>query len=249
MFKKNLHFINYIWRILITGLFFSSFGIGAFLLSYLAIPFIGKRKAQHVISYAFRFFVFTARILSLAGIKFKNFEKIQLDQGCLIISNHPTLIDYVLIVSQLKQCNTIVKNELWNNFFLKKIIQLAGYIPNKKFTEILPLIQKSLEVKNNILIFPEGTRTLPGKPIKLRRGAAQIAIRLKTPIRIINITCKPHTLTKKNSWYNIPEKKPIFTLEAGELIDPEEFLRDSTPSSVAARHLTEYLQTKLSNKI
>jgi 1-acyl-sn-glycerol-3-phosphate acyltransferase len=248
MFKKLLYFINYLWRVLATGLFFSFFGIGALLIVYLIVPWLGRHKTQHVISNSFRFFIFAAQVFGLIGVKFKSFEKLQHDQGCLIISNHPTLLDYVLIISQLKQCNTIVKDELWNNVFLKKIIRLANYIPNKKFTDIIPLIQQALKEKNNILIFPEGTRTVPRQPIKLKRGAAQIAIRLGAPIRIVRITCQPHTLAKSHNWYNIPPKKPLFTLEAKEIIDPKEFLRDSNVPSIAARHLTQYLQTRLVDK-
>lgn len=249
MASKLFYCLNYTWRIVVTGSLFFGFGVGALLLVYCVIPFVGKQKVQQVISSSFRFFVFIAQTLGVISVKFKYFEKLQHDKGCLIISNHPTLLDYVLIISQLKQCNTIVKDELWNNFFLRKIICLANYIPNNKFIDIVPLIRASLEAKNNILIFPEGTRTVSGQPVKLKRGTAQIALRLGVPIRIVKITCKPHTLAKENSWYNIPEQRPLFTLEAMELVDPKEFLRDSIEFSIAARHLTKYLQTRLADKI
>ena len=241
--------INYIWRIIATGSLFAFFSIGALIIVYIILPLSGKNKTPGIIRKAFRLFVFGAEILGVAKIEFKNFDALQNDRGCLIVSNHPTLIDYVLIFSQLKQCDTIVKEELWNNFFFKKLVTLANYIPNKKFTDIIPFIQKSLKKENNVLIFPEGTRTTPGNPMKLKRGAAQLAIRLNVLIRTIKITCNPSTLTKKTKWHNIPEIKPHFTLIVGEIVDPEDFLRDTTEPSIAARRLTNYLQNILTNKI
>jgi 1-acyl-sn-glycerol-3-phosphate acyltransferase len=249
MLKPFGYYINYLWRIIATGIGFSIFGIGAICLVYIVIPLCGKKKAQPIISNSFRCFTFIVESFGLMRFDFKNFDKLKDDHGCLIISNHPTLLDYVLIVSQLKHCDTIVKEALWQNPFLKKIVQLAGYIPNKEFAEIFPLIQQSLVAGNNILIFPEGTRSEPNQPLKLKRGAAQVAVRLGAPIRIIKITCQPSTLTKKNNWYNIPEKKSLFTIEAGELIDAKKFLRDTGCPSLAARRLTKYIEEIMNYKL
>jgi len=240
--NKLYYYVNYIWRLLATAICFASFGIGSLFLVYVIIPIVGKSKTQNVISTAFRFFVGMVQGLGVLRFEFKNFEKMQSDHGCIIVSNHPTLFDYVLIISRLKKCNTIVKEPLWNNIFMKGIIQLAGYIPNKSIDENFILIKKSLDAGENILIFPEGTRTVPGHPINFKRGAAQLAVRLGAPIRIIKITCNPSTLTKNNKWYNIPKEKALITLEVGELIDSNKFLHDTGMPSLAARHLTEHLQ-------
>ena len=136
--KKINYYLNYGWRVLATGSCFAFFGVGAICLVYIVIPLVGKDKAQQTISKAFRFFVFILESFGLIRVEFKNLEKLQNDRGCLIISNHPTLLDYVFIVSKLNRCNTIVKEALWDNIFLKKIIQLAGYIPNREFAKFFP---------------------------------------------------------------------------------------------------------------
>ncbi len=129
MLKQLSYYINYIWRLVGTRLCFLVFGIGSIFLGYIIIPVARlstsdpKQKnyrAQHLISIAFRIFVFSMQFLRLASFEFINFEELQSNQGCLIISNHPTLLDYVIIVSKLTHCNTIVKEQLWHNVFLKK---------------------------------------------------------------------------------------------------------------------------------
>ena len=163
----------------------------------------------------------------------------------MIISNHPTLIDYVVIISKIKHCDIIVKGSLWHNLFIQKMVRVAGYIPNRQSDETFELIKNTLDKGNNILIFPEGTRSIPNQPLSLKRGTAQIAVRIQTPIRVIKITCKPITLTKQNKWYKIPPQKPRFTLEVMELIDPNEFLKNTPAPSLAARHLTRHLKNIL----
>lgn len=247
--NKLNYSLNYIWRLFATGICFSFFGIGAILLVYTVIPIVGKHRAKSVISTSFRLYVFMVQALGVMHFEFKNFEQLQTDKGCVIVSNHPTLLDYVLIISKLKNCNTIVKETLWKNVFMKGIIQLAGYIPNKKIDEIFVLVQDSLRTGENILIFPEGTRSVPNRPLKLKRGAAQLAVRLNAPMRVIKISCDPSTLTKRDKWYNIPAKKPLIILAVVECIDSNKFLHDTGLPSLAARHLTQHLQNVLINEV
>ena len=102
----------------------------------------------------------------------------------------------------------------------------------------------------NLLMFPEGTRTTPGKPITIKRGAAQIAIRTDTSIRVIHIDCSPVTLTKNTKWYNIANSTPTIKIVVGEKINPKIFVEDAEGlPSLAARRLTSSLQQHLSQKI
>ena len=254
MIKAIFYDINYVWRVIATGLCFSIFGIGGLILGAVIIPvillFIGevhkkKAVAQHAISLSFRLFVFALSSTGLMIFKFEHLEKLKEDQGCLIIANHPTLIDYVVIVSKLSHCDTVVKEKLWHNPFMKHVIQSAGYIPNVQPEKTFEQIKETLSAGNNLLIFPEGTRTTPGEAIKLKRGAAQIVLREQCPIRVISISCLPSTLTKQNKWYQIPKIKPEFTLTVGERIDIENHIYDTSAPSLAARNLTRYFKKTL----
>lgn len=245
------YYINYLWRILATGLCFITFGIGGAILGYIIFPLIKistsnperkRYRAQYLIYLTFRFFIFLMDSLGLINFKFVNFDRLSEDKGCLIVSNHPTLIDYVAIVSKLKRCDNIVKEALWNNPFLKYVVQSADYIPNLQSEETFQLIKETLRNGNNILMFPEGTRSIPHQPLALKRGAAQIAIRTNSPLRVIKIDCYPSTLTKHNKWYKIASSKPKMTLTVGELIKPADFTKEGVAPSIAARHLTTYLK-------
>ena len=48
-----------------------------------------------------------------------------------------------------------------------------------------------------LLIFPEGTRTVPGLPLDFQRGAAYIALRSYLPVLPVLIDCNPTTCQGK----------------------------------------------------
>lgn len=92
-----------------------------------------------------------------------------------------------------------------------------------------------------MIIFPEGTRSLPGKPYRFQRGAAAIALQANTRVTPVTLTCHPSTLTKAERWYQIPERRFHLTMRVGEDIALDEFVCIS-PKSIAVRRFTQYLQ-------
>lgn len=180
----------------------------------------------------------------------EGFEKIRNLKGTLIVANHPTILDYVFIAAQFPDLDCLVKSQLKENFFLKGAVKAAGYLINDETSRLLEECGKRLKEGENILIFPEGTRSIPGKPLKLRRGVAQIALRYKCPIQTIRITSPEKWLDKSSEWYQIPRKRPTIYLEVRELVDSSNFLPPSVKSySLPARKLTKYLTEVLDRSI
>jgi len=245
------------WRIFSTGLCFTLFGFGGLLLSFILIPCIrlfsknekqSKYRVQHLIQVTFDLFCRIMRFTGAIDYKITGAKKLTQDKGGLIIANHPSLIDYVLIASQLKQCNCLVKASLWKNPFIKKIVQAAGYIPNGDPEELLTQCEGAFNHGDILLIFPEGTRTTQDERPKLQRGAAQIAVRTKAEMRVIHITVVPSFLTKQKKWYQVPKTKPFFHIEVKGKIELEPFLQQSSSTALAARNLNRHFEEILFKK-
>jgi 1-acyl-sn-glycerol-3-phosphate acyltransferase len=252
--KRLAGYLDYAWRVFGIRLCFFLFGVGALILGYTILPLLRlltkdpeqkDLNAQHMVSLSFRFFVFVMESLGLIKFHFKGFEQLRPGEAHFMIANHPTLIDYVVMVSQLKNCYTLLKADASNNPFMKKVIQTTGYISNADPDKAYQQIQRLLKNGQNLLIFPEGTRTMAGKPMKLQRGAANIALRLNMPVRIVRINCLPRFLTKECRWYTVPHKKIQFSIEVGELVDIAPFMAGNLPPTIAARKLTDILTQKL----
>ncbi|WP_170946239.1 lysophospholipid acyltransferase family protein [Vibrio sp. V1B] len=242
--------LNQYWRVFATGFCFSVFGLGGLVLSFIVIPLIGlttsdqtakEYKVQGAIRFAFNTFCKLMKFTGAIDYKIIGTDIIQQDQNCLIVANHPSLIDYVLIASQLKRCDCLVKSAIWANPFMKHIVKAAGYIPNEAPDDLLTMCEERFDNGNVLLIFPEGTRTTPGVKSKLQRGAAQIAVRTQRDLRVVHITVTPSFLTKEKKWYQVPATKPFFKVEVKDKVEIEPFIKQTTSPTIAARRLQQHL--------
>lgn len=245
---------NKIWRIFATGFCFFLFGMGALALTFIVFPLLTyssqntkKRelKVQKIIQRSFYFFCETMRMTRAIDYKFIGADKLKDDRNCLIVANHPSLIDYVLIASRLGQCDCLVKEAIWHNPFMKGVVKSAGYIPNKDPENLIEDCSERLNDGNVLLIFPEGTRTTPGKISSLQRGAAQIAIKTETDLRVVQITVTPSFLTKEKKWYQVPDSLPFFHIEVKDKIAIEAFVDKEQSPSMAVRKLNKHLSKVL----
>jgi 1-acyl-sn-glycerol-3-phosphate acyltransferase len=161
--------------------------------------------------------------------------------GQLIMANHPTLVDIVFLISRIKQANCIVKESLWRNPFMRGGIVNAGYISNSDPEKMIADCVGWLQSGGTMIIFPEGTRSVPGKPCRFQRGAAAIALQANKIVTPVTLSCYPSTLTKAEPWYQIPERRFHLVMHVGDDIALDEFLLIQ-PKSIAVRRFNQYLQ-------
>ena len=130
----------------------------------------------------FKFFVKIAIILGSIRLTVENKDALTSIRSKVVIANHPSLFDVVILFSLVPNADCIVKGELIQNKFLSLIIKNL-YIPNNiPFDEQLEHAKKSMEDGNNLIIFPEGTRSKPGEPWEFKKGAARFALYSKNDV-------------------------------------------------------------------
>lgn len=238
------------WRVCATGISFATFGVGGLLLRVLVFPPLQLAVrdpvrrvtlARAVIRLSFRGFVGLMRGLGVLRYELVGMER--LDRGgLLILANHPTLIDTVFLMAFVKRADCIVKSQLWNNVFTGGPVRAAGYISNDSATELVEACIASLRAGNNLIIFPEGTRTPAGGGIVFKRGAANIAVRGARAVTPVLIDCQPPTLGKGAPWWRVPSRPAQFRIEVKEDIEIGGFIGADTTEVMAVRHLTDHLQ-------
>lgn len=230
-----LRLFNYYWRLFATGLSFSVFGVGAIVISLSLFPTVhllsfNRRRAnlgcQYVVHMSFRSFIWMMRILGVLTYEIAGAEKLRKDRGSIIIANHPTLLDVVFIISQLPTTQCVVKKAAWTNPFLAGVMWATGYIQNTDPIQLIEDCVQAVEKNNNLVVFPEATRSVPGQPMKLRRGAASIIVESQRFFTPLVITCSPTTLSKAEKWFDIPERKMHFKITVGDKVDPQQLLVD-----------------------
>jgi len=254
-----LNGLDYLWRLGATGIAFATLFGGGALLALTAFPIIhiiapsGYRRRewnQFLIHLLFRLYVAMLRFVCLIDLRVDGEEKLQQARGRLIVANHPSLLDVVLLMTLLPRAQCIVKKELWESPYLGRLVRSAGYIRNDlELDEMLMACRSALVEGHSLIIFPEGTRTVPREPVHLRRGFANIAILLQAGIQLVTITCEPPTLVKGQHWWMIPPQRPFFRVEVGDCLDAADWV-DCKYRSLAARklvrHVEDYFNERLS---
>ncbi|MDD2944768.1 1-acyl-sn-glycerol-3-phosphate acyltransferase [Acinetobacter haemolyticus] len=244
---------NYLWRVGATGFSFASFGIGGVAIGGLVAPLVNlstrnpdlrQQRAQKVIKHSFKGFTEMMVKLGIMTYDIEGLEKLQHSQQELVIANHPTLVDVVVLIGLMEQANCVVKQALWSNPFTKGPVQSAGYILNAGSEQFIHDCVEKLRQDQaaSLLIFPEGTRTAKGELLnEFQRGAANIAIRANVPIRPVLISCTPSTLTKNEKWYHIPSQPFHIQVKVLDAIQVDDLLEDASVNPKNVRQLNHQL--------
>lgn len=249
--------LNWCWRLIATAIAFSCFGVGGVLMPLYAIPWLmltpqgdkRDRRGRWLVHINFRFFMGLMRLLGILHYRVENIERLQ-QPGQLILANHPSLIDVVFLISLLPQADCVVKSALLRNPSMRGAIRLAGFIANDDPEQVLIEARASLARGNSLVIFPEGTRTVPGQHISMLRGAANVALRLEHVIRPVLITVEPATLTKHVPWYHIPADGPFeMVLRAMPELMIQPTTNPGEPMSLVARQLTKQLENYFTEEL
>jgi 1-acyl-sn-glycerol-3-phosphate acyltransferase len=254
----RLNRVNYLWRLVATGLAFIAMGVGGIVLALGVIPLatlvtrdrrIRARRAQRIIRGSFRFYLLMLRRLGVIRLEVVGEDRLAACRGNLVIANHPTLLDIVLLMSLVPDAQCVVKHQLWRNPFLGPIVRAAGYIRNDGEAEaFIDACRCELAAGSNLIIFPEGTRSVPGQRLRFLRGFAHIATLTGATLQLVAITCHPITLVKGQRWYVIPDQPPTFRVEIDQRLDMTAFLAGGARSR-GARKLVSHLESYYGGKL
>lgn len=234
------------WRIAATGFCFAVFGIGGVVLTLAAVPILWlfvrspeqrKRRAQRLISAACGGFVGLMRLSGVLDYRVEGREHLR-RPGCLVVANHPSLIDVVFLIALMPEVDCVVKQRLWRNPFTGGPVRLAGYISNATGPVLVERCREVLAAGHRLIVFPEGTRTQPGRPLRFQRGAAGIAVHTGADLVPVTIVLDQTTLTKGERWYHVPPKKLKIQISADAPITVRRYVQHSASLPLAARKLT-----------
>ncbi len=225
---------------------FGVFGAGALIIGLAVLPLVHaipgdrERRVQWIIHQTFRLWVWFATTLRLFRVQWNGVERLCAHSPCIVVANHPTLIDIVLLISRMPQADCVVKSAAWRNPFLRWIVRPAGYIPNDAGAALLEACVSRVRGGRWLLLFPEGTRSPAHQLGAFRRGAAHAALRSGAPLLPIVIVCDPPALTRGRKWYDVPERMIQFTIDVAEPIPVPSAASES--SILDSRRLTDQLR-------
>jgi 1-acyl-sn-glycerol-3-phosphate acyltransferase len=247
--------LEYGYRVVFTGAAFILFALMGLGFRFFVCPALnlcvkepGRRavQARRITSVSFSCYIWLLQALKLLTLEIHGGEKLQ-GQGLLICPSHPTLIDVVILMSRVENANCIVKAALLKNYFLCAPVKTCGFVANDSGEALIGECCESLAAGDNLIIFPEGTRTKPGREPHFQHGAAAVSLASGKPIIPVRIQCVPPTLSKGAPWYRVPERRMHFTIQVMDAMDLTGYAAELASSGRprAVRHLTNDLKSIL----
>lgn len=181
---------------------------------YLLLP---KKNAlvagRFLIQKDFQFFIALMKMTGLLILQDDDLKALANRSEAMIVApNHLALWDVVFIVAQVPELICVMKaNILKNPLFGGQIGRLAGYISVASISQMIRLAKQSLLKKDQLLMFPEGTRTKSSEQWMnpIQGGIALLAKQAAVPIVPVYIRSNSRFFEKGWPLY----KKPVFPLK------------------------------------
>jgi 1-acyl-sn-glycerol-3-phosphate acyltransferase len=157
----------------------------------------------------FRAWLAWLHAVGVVRVQLKGFDEEPLPSGTIYIANHPTLIDATVILARLPDAVCIFKPALMNNPAVGPAAFMAGYVRGDHGIDLLKAAAAKVAAGQSLLVFPEGTRTEPGKVLgAMKPGFALIADRAKAPVRLMIIRPSPDLGTRGRRFWPAPAVLP-----------------------------------------
>ncbi|MBL7157815.1 MAG: 1-acyl-sn-glycerol-3-phosphate acyltransferase [Candidatus Omnitrophica bacterium] len=199
-------------------------------LTVILFPFDKKRKIVHAQS----FWWANALIglnpywnLSVIGL-----ENIDPRKTYVVVANHQSLADVVVVYKTHMQFKWVAKESLFNVPFLGWCLSLGKHIrlTRGEFASIKKVYREAATWLRNgisVLFFPEGTRSETDRVSEFQNGAFKLAIKEKKPVLPVSITGTREAIPK-GSWIfktKVSGKLKVFPSVETTGFEPGDFTR------------------------
>ena len=250
--------LDYLKRLAGTAVSFTVFGIGGLIYGLVLLPSLflfvwnadsRRAVARRMIGRGFGAFWGMMRFFGVLDYSVEGLENIDEERRQLIVANHPTLIDVVILISLIPQANCVIKEAVRRNPFMALTVRAADYISNSQPEDLLNACADYLRTGKSLLLFPEGTRTRHNQPIEFLPGAATIAARSDADILPVVIDCDPLFLSKQLPWYYVPETRPFFTIRILEPRAASEFVSEDSDERHTRHELNDALLSLITREL
>ncbi len=181
---------------------------------------LGRPLGRRAITGCFRLYLRLLTLLGACRFDIRALDALR-DQGPMILApNHPCLLDAVMVISRLPDVGCIMKATLQNNLFLGGGARLARYIPNASPLQMVYAACEDLALGSQLLIFPEGTRTVRAPVNPIMPSVALIARRAKVPVQTLIIETDSAYLAKGWPLFRRPPMPIRYKIRLGRRFEP-----------------------------
>ena len=157
---------------------------------------------------------------NLVHCEFEGFEDAAAWKGSIICANHPSILDAICFFWKIQGLGCVVGMRPWANPLLSFPARNAEFVPRDPALRMLKECRQRLQRGENILLFPEGTRTTRGALNPFHDGPALLSVKARAPIRTVFIETNSLFLGKGYSFFKPTTEPIVFRFSVGEVFQP-----------------------------
>ncbi len=181
----------------------------------------GLVLGRAAISSVYRGFWSTTRWLGLMSIDSESLDALKDDGGLIIAANHPSMFDAMLVIARVPRGICIMRASLMRSLFIGPGARLARYIRNDPPRGMVRSCIENLKAGGQLVLFPEGTRTVRSPINEFRPGITLIAHLAEVPIQTVIIESQSPYLGKGWPIWRPPQFPVIVSARLGRRFQPE----------------------------
>lgn len=170
---------------------------------------------------------FTIAGMLMPGLTIRVSRDILSLRSSVIVCNHRSYLDPLLLISLFEKHKTIVKHRFFRYPIFGWVIRTAGYIPSASSGSLASIMIRQVEGMGdflasggNLFIFPEGTRGATVGIGRFGKGAFRIARQRKAPIHVLKITGADKLFTPGRFRFHTTSPGPI-TIRLVKSLEPD----------------------------
>lgn len=217
---------NYALQAISVGVFFAGGAVMTAIAPVLRValgPARSLAAGRSIIRGLFSFYAWWLESAGMFRLRFEGIEKLQGLRGAIVAPNHPGLLDAIFLIPKLPRAVCIMRAGLMRHVSFGGTAWLAGYITNDRGPSLIRQCERKLRAGDNLLIFPEGTRTrLHARGVNpFKSGFALAAVLTGAPIQTVLIERSGAYLAKETSLGSAAEVPIRMTIRLGEVFHAE----------------------------
>lgn len=151
---------------------------------------------RRFISWTLAIYLLFLKIFCFVRIDASALDSLNAQRPLIVVANHPSLLDAVVLLSRLPRATCVMKASIKNNLLFGPMARLSGYISNDDPLQLMRQACDELSSGSQVVIFPEGTRTLTAPVNTFGHTCAFISARSGVPIQCIFIEFSTQYLGK-----------------------------------------------------
>lgn len=198
------------------GLMFTLFGA----VLYLLLPRrIGARLGRLIMTFLCKSYIGFIKSSGIVKCDLSALDTLSRNESIIVAPNHPSLIDVILVGSRLSNMVCIMKADIQDNLLFGGGARLAGYIRNDSTGNMVRTAVSELKQGCQLLIFPEGTRTVKQPVNEFKSAFALIARKAGVPVQTVFIEANTPFLGKGWQLSKKPQFPLIYRVKLGRRFD------------------------------